>query len=315
MKGAYVVHLTKCSETSMVASVKIARWLSEYLGVPLLDTADKVKEVLKSKPRAALLVNSPTGFAPSDMRWATAELVNVAKEYIFVNNDYKMLPPSQVQRIAEKRGVNLPLRPSVWSTVPSFGWKQPQDHYVNWNQLTYHPLKRPADRVYMGLFYWGALRGGREDYFMKYLDTDEYPVTISTPKVSWKKWRGYIKNEDVKLTPPCQDLIKSASGYQATIYIEDKKSHSVYCSPANRFYEALSARTLMLVDQNAANTLKTAGFKDVDAFTVDDPKTVRAALGMRSKLLPKQQRTWMRGFQTELKKQVAAAVKSLKKVI
>jgi hypothetical protein len=313
VKNVFVAHLTKCSEASMVASVKIAKWLSAYMGAPLLDTTDKVEAALKQKPRAMLLVNSPTGFAPSEMRWAVAEMANKAEQYIFVNNDYKMLPPSQVQRVAErlKRPV---LRPSVWSTVPTFGWKQPQDHYVNWNQLTYNPLKKPADHVRAGLFYWGALRQGREEYFAKYLNTTAYPVAISTPKVSWKKWFKYVPEESATFLGSCQNLIQTASEYQATIYIEDKKSHSVYCSPANRFYEAISAKTLLLVDRNAANTLVTAGVRNVEPFVVGSDKDVRAALKHRTLLLAKQKK-WHADYRAALEKQTYAAITSLKKAL
>ena len=69
--------------------------------------------------------------------------------------------------------------------------------------------------------------------------------------------------------------LKELQEYGCTIYLEDETSNDVYTSPANRFYEALSADLFMFVDDIAAHTLKRAGYEVPPEWVIKTPADIK----------------------------------------
>jgi hypothetical protein len=101
---------------------------------------------------------------------------------------------------------------------------------------------------------------------------------------------------------------------QVGLYIEDAHSHKVYTSPANRFYEMLSAGVPMLFDRSTLGTFQQAGY-DTAQFLPYAPKLddsnrvelVQRTLANAAEVADTQQRLWARDYRDELETQLQAA--------
>ena len=84
MKTA-IFSFVKVSETSMVASVRITRWLSERLKVPVVDTGEKVKAKAKEGLDLLIIVNGAFAFCKhlTELR----ELVLASKRILWLQKD------------------------------------------------------------------------------------------------------------------------------------------------------------------------------------------------------------------------------------
>jgi len=300
----------------MVASVRIANYVAQQLGAPLVHTEEDVARCTDEQLQALdlfVLVNSPTGFAPEAVRRFSAEGLWLARNAVFVNNDYKMRPPSQSKSHQQRRWGKHRAEAgdyygySLWSTVPGQlrPARYPLDSYVNWNQLTYEPRDgmTHVDRE-PGVLYWGALRKGREGRLRQLLH-GQFPVTVSTAPQSVQKFKEFLPNANYvgQLNP----LIAALTRYRATIYTHDDWSDTAYCSLANRFYEALSAGMAILVDARCTGTFKRAGLSMEPEWIVRSHDDVARALANAERIAVDQVR-WREHYQTLLKEQLHAAV-------
>tara|TARA_R110002110_G_scaffold13198_3_gene63316 strand:+ start:337 stop:1353 length:1017 start_codon:yes stop_codon:yes gene_type:complete len=286
-----VVHLTKCADKTTIASAKIAKFISDEYELPLVDGPGQFKK----QYRNIIYVNSMGAFAHPDLRRELAEQARHCDRLIYVQNDYNVHPISQVQKVVrDERGWShdFPFTKGeifLWGTVPEFVFK-PGDLYLNWNQLTYTPSPRrePHSGPYSGsVFYWGACRPGRKDAFARLLfgcyGHANFPVVIScATKVRNKfaeipeSYTGlqHERPTEVSFVRPFKS-IEELQQYGCTIYMEDEASNDLYTSPANRFYEALSADLFMFVDDIAAHTLKRAGYEVPPEWIISTPADIK----------------------------------------
>jgi len=180
------------------------------------------------------------------------------------------------------------------------------DSYVNWNMLTYGVGEEAGStaRVDDGIFYYGAYRKGREGYFRKYFRDPSLPVYISTSKKNAEKFSLFGSN--IRAVPPLAPLITGAAQYAMALYIEDTYTHRVYNSPANRFYEMLSAGTAMVFDKSCLNTFRKAGY-DITPYIVNSPAEVKEKLVSWREIAARQAADWRRDYRKELRMQVEEA--------
>lgn len=311
-----VCHLTRCTPDSMVASAKIARFIAEMLDAPLVHTEDQLvdTEDLLTGLRLFILVNSPTGFAPEAMRRFSAEGLFYARHAVFANNDYKIKPPSQSKTWMRKRwsvhkGESSNYYGySLWTTVPpAMRNRFPLDSYVNWNQLTYVP--QPGRESHQGrepgLFYWGALRLGREYRLARCLATDLFPVTISTAPQSVVKFQQHVPQANY--LPQLKPLHAGLMRYRATLYTQDEYSDRYYCSPANRWYEALSAGLAILIEQHSVNTFQQAGLTGWEPFVVSNAADIARLLPRAEEIAAQQRQLWHADYRATLVQQLREA--------
>jgi len=79
--------------------------------------------------------------------------------------------------------------------------------------------------------------------------------------------------------------------FGVTLYIEDDLSHRRFHSPANRFYEALSAGMAILVDNESAGTLRKAGYEIPTECIVSCGEDAMEKLKSQD-VIRKQQKKW-----------------------
>lgn len=292
MKTA-VLNFMKCSPNSIVASNRIATYISMLLGCELIDNKDAIFE---TKYDRLFVVNGPLAFC--DFREQVQELCVNAKELIWVGNDYAIKMPKYIKDREHW----------VFSAYENkYGFKN--HALVNWNQLTFYKNMKISNGGIAGLTYYGAYRDDREVYFQRYLASKKYPVNVSTSaraKPSFEKINPQIQFWNGK------DLVPALSKFDTTIYIEDVTSHKVYCSPANRFYESLSAGIGVLFDVNTEHTFDQAGI-DVKKWIVRDDMDVKGFLKKDPKDLRKAQSVLREvDYQKKLKDEFTAALTLLR---
>lgn len=280
-----IVSLLKVDSKSTLASLRIARFLSETLKLPIKDSGNGVID----KHRFLFIVNGPPAFC--NWREEIAAMVKKCEAVVWVNNDYTIAPPSQVGKVMRERGwVNDKghiKSPIVWSTISDKVTRR-FDEYINWNQLTYDPKPIMRDKD-ARVFYYGAYRVGREDLFKTYFGKNgKYPVDISCSLPAGKRFA--LLNSKASIHPPFKSLYDEFGRVGCSIYIEDKYSNIHYCSPANRFYECLGAGIPVLMDASSLWTFQQAGMKDMENWLVCDSKDVLEFMSASPYAIAKEQR-------------------------
>ncbi len=309
----------KLADDSMLVSVKMTRYIAKVLNLPTY-TDTTVEEV----DGTLIYVNGPTPWHTKVTSSLVAAMVK-CRNLVYVENDYAISRP-RLRSTSDneffsvyRRRAEAKRPPAVfWTTVKS-SRNQRNLHqccYVNWNALTMrYDVARPVDRKANDLLYYGSWRGAREDAFRRYLVGAKTPVTIAARPKAAVQFAGLYGDEvpsNVKIIDAVPEL-----GFHAALarhglglYIEDTRSHREFHSPANRFYEMLSAGLPMVFQLEAAEMLGQAGF-DVTPYVVEDADAVAVAMKTRLKIAARQRRDWYDGhrFDLELKKQVKAAWK------
>lgn len=310
--NAKIFSFVKVADDSMIASVRIARFLAETLQLPLCwdeSVADVKLDVL-------MIVNGAFAFSGSALLEALGRAIVDASRVVWVQNDYTVVPPK------DESGAESPFRkafrtrreqgkPPVdyWSTCEEFsrpGQRSSTGHYlgsasryVNWNCLTvedrpvcpWEKRERP-----MNLVYYGSYRKGREIYFDRYFKSCPVGLTISSP--SNKFMERYELTRDRRHVEHLKkfassDLYDELSHYGLGLYIEDKASHKSYHSPANRIYEMLSAGLPIVFQQEASRMLARAGFDTTDyEIWEGGPQSLPSLMERREEILLQQRELW-----------------------
>ena len=92
-----IMHLTKCSEGSTIASSRIALFLKDHLGLPLVDDEESFNAVDLDNLDTVLMVNSMSAF--SKILPQAQELAKYCRRLVWIQNDYTVYPPTQVRKI------------------------------------------------------------------------------------------------------------------------------------------------------------------------------------------------------------------------
>lgn len=286
-----VVNLMKITGNSIIASNRIATYLSNRTGYPLVD-----QKKYCAHYDTLFIVNGPMLYC--NFRAELQKMVKSAMRVVWVMNDYAIPAPRWVKD-------KLPIYWSSCDPLPS----HERHVYTNWNQLTYYDDRAMKLPTYAGLCYYGAYRPDRKTYFKKYLGAESYQVYISTSKSGKPKFRALSPKAQF-FTPT--DLISSIADFEAHLYIEDRKSHDLYTSPANRFYECLSAHSPMLFDMSVAKTFERAGI-DIRSWIIGGPEEIPSRL-VSSGRLQKSQMKALRAvnYRRRLSDEVGAALAAIR---
>lgn len=261
------------SGSQIVAGARIARWLhallerSELYDAVLLVDGKTIKDItLGNIPFTLFMVNVPKVMVSDVPR--TEEWVRKATEVVWIQNDFSIWAPNpdmqceSIVYVAFMDRLRKGRPAHVWSTCRDRCERWAGHYtYCNWNALAFTPLSNPppSSARFSKLLYWGAPREGREAMFAKYLSGAE--VVISTTDRGREKFSAMIKEPfegALKFMGPIF-IPNDVAQYRSTIYIEDKQSSKAFHSLANRFYEALSARTALFVAEEAVGTFAKAG--------------------------------------------------------
>lgn len=276
--------------TSMVASTKVAWFVSEQLEIPLVwnETVGEYRDL-----DVLLLVNG--AYAYCKHLEPLSHAILGAKHLIWIQQDYSIVPPINNgeatspfrkafvdRRLAGKSHLNY------WTTCERESRLTPLSSYVNWNCLS---MQRDIPKIKKNnqLVYYGSFRAGRLKHFDKFFKDPLLDVVISSPSNKFAK--TYIHRRIKHCGPPA-DLINWLAHFGLGLYLEDRKSHSEFHSPPNRFYEMLSAGLPMVFQQEAGFTLRKAGYKDVDQYTINTALNVVRKMDSREVIRQQQLDAW-----------------------
>lgn len=286
------------SQNSTIASVRIAHFLSKTLRVPLIADAT----IKDTRWDVLILVNGAFSFCPC--RDDVAVAVRRAKRIIWVQNDYMIyapIPDGSAESVFRKAFVLRRQRglPDMdhWTTVKEKAKTTKQSRYINWNMLT--ALKQPMEPAHDApndLFYYGAFRERRERTFDAYFRPKKIPLTISSAS---KKFAERYPHAEILTSIPREEFYLELNRHGLGLYIEDSRSHHEFHSPANRFYEMLSAGLPMVFEPESHTMLRRAGF-DIADFVVERQRDARAALRHRRDIARTQRRAWWSDFRAQL---------------
>lgn len=277
---------------STIASVRIGRWLSDLLGIPLYDdnTIENEQDL-----QNLFIVNGSTlycHYLPD-----IARAVTRAKNVIWVQNDYTLPPPKDVsdaQSPFRRAFADRGLVPHYWSTCDENSNKTDKSAWVNWNVLGFKENLFPAGLHSDRAIYYGAYRENRSTAFE--VMQRAFPVSLDISSTS-KKFP-----ESIRIQPFRTDLHDSLSGYGLGIYAQDAKSAFKRHCPASRFYEMLSVGLPMVFMPDCAATLRVYGY-EVSPYVVQTPEDGAQMMSRRNYIAAEQAR-WVDDFELNLKEQV-----------
>jgi hypothetical protein len=290
------------SPNSMIASARIARFVAKTLNVPLLWDAS----VRDTRWDVLILVNGAFSFC--NVRDDLAVAVRRAKRIVWIQNDYAIYPPvpdgvaeSTFRRafvIREERGRP---RMDLWTTIEENAQKTKSSRYVNWNMLTALKIPLRITRNHSDdLFYYGSWRQYRDKSFDRFFSTRRIPVSISSAS---KKFAERYPHARAAGMIERGAFFHELNAHGFGLYIEDVRSHRQFHSPANRFYEMLSAGLPMLFEPESRAMLQKAGFDPKD-FIVRNARDVRDRMTERHDIAHDQCTRWWRPFREELTNRV-----------
>lgn len=279
-------------QTSMIASARIARYVSDEIGVPVV-----VDDTVADEPLDLLIiVNGAYAFCAH--LEALGKAIQEADKVAWIQNDYTIIPPkndgdakSPFRRAFVYRREQGGSPTMYWSTCEQWS-KLPGSTYVNWNCLTFDVdaadegnIKRRRKTAGDDLFYYGSYRhasgrSSRKIYFDRYFKDPRVKTTISSPD---KKFKEYEALDMVRVVGKIEnDFYDEIGSHGAGLYIEDRKSHDEFHSPANRFYEMLCAGLPMIFQPECGGVLRRAGY-DPSPWTAGTKLEVQRAMEKRDK--------------------------------
>jgi len=288
-----VINPTKCTATAITASNKIAAWISSLLRIPLVDDKQLAMRALQSKQETVFLVNGMFGFC--DFRKEIELLCANAKEVIWIGNDYMCKLPTHLKAHSSLRRI------AQYDNFDGIS----NHRLVDFNKLLFFD---GAKRNYRnpGMFYYGAFRPNRIENFKTWFAQNEVPVHISTSQKNSSDFAAI--NRNAKIYKANGDIKKFIHFFQSSIYMEDRVPAKIQYTPANRFYEVIGSKVLLLYDIQAKGTLSRAGYWD-DIFCVSSPAEYAQKLKQSESLREKQIEMFRgRDFKAELNREFLAAL-------
>lgn len=253
-----VMNFTKVRANGLLASDRIATYIARQTGADLLDREERVRRLDYDM---VFIVNG----VPKFCSWMQVyqAICERCRRFAFIGNDYKLTLPGNLRFIKDRE---FHLLAAYENTHGLANYR-----YVNWNALTFQQNRPLIPKLYRGLSYYGAYRDGRKIYFQRYLGGYKGSVFISTSPRNRVKFAAINKSAHFF---SMRDVIGEYGAFTDTVYIEDVFTHKHYCSPANRFYECLSAGVMIHFDVNTAGTFLKAGI-DVSPWIVSSAEDIK----------------------------------------
>jgi hypothetical protein len=306
--NAAIWSFTKPTENSVVASNRIATFLQDTLQLPLYHDG----HILDEK-RLDVLIMVNGAFAFCAFRDEVAKVIRRTPRIIWVQNDYTIYTPTDsgtaetpFRKAFRTRVQDKGFAPvDRWTTVADLATVTPGSRYVNWNMLT--ALPKPLNRGVLGvppleaLFYYGAYRNGREEAFDRFFTKPVAATVVSSPS---KKFAARYPKIQVVSPIGGEQFYPTLNAHALGLYLEDERSHRQFHSPANRFYEMLSAGLPMVFQAESVAMLRDYANINVSDYVVRGPKGVAAVLPDHERIGTEQRERWWQPFRKRLTKQV-----------
>lgn len=280
--------------TSTVASVRIAKWLSNTLNIPLYDDAKILREDTLDN---LFIVNGSTAFCKY-----LAELsiyIPTTRNVVWVQNDYTLPPPkshSMALSPFRRAFADRHLVPHYWTTCRENSTLTDNSAWVNWNVLGYDTTAPKSTHAGTDYFYYGAYRQRRAKEFA-YIATAAGSVTVSSTSKDFDNYYGFNRVEPIRAF-----LHRELGTHGVGIYCQDDPSAGAEHCPATRFYEMLSAGLPMVFTPGCVDTLARYGY-EVGAYVLTPERRLHF-LENRDTIATQQWMDWSSDFLTPLTQQV-----------
>lgn len=313
-----VFSFVRVSDNSMVASVRIARYVAAYLQSPIVDQTNIGEWTAPgTKLDALVIINGAYGFCKCLPELAM--LVGKARRIIWVQNDYSIVPPKTDSAgvspfraaFRERHQAGLPDM-DFWSTCSEWALRKGSS-YVNWNMLTFDTSYDPRvvasrrKKATDTLLYYGSYRDGsgkssRVPLFDRYFKSPVANTVISSPVDRFAL--RYPECEHVGAIR--ENFYEDLGTHGLGLYIEDRKSSENFHSPANRFYEMLSAGLPMVFQPECGGMLRQAGF-DPSPYVVEKARDIQRMMKNREDIGREQREKWISDYHGRLMSQMMIA--------
>jgi hypothetical protein len=277
------------SPGTIIPSTRIARYVQEKLKLPVYWNDPAIKD---EKPDVLMIVNGAYAFCKCLEELAST--IAAAKRIVWIQNDYTIVPPiangkaeSPFRRAFVDRHRAGRSHLEFWTTCEVFARKTPLSTYVNWNALTWEPrpeaeIKKERAVAKPDLFYYGSYRhasgsASRVKYFDRFLSTRKIPVTISSPSHGDNPNPKFVDRfpHATHTGKFKTGLLDELARHGAGLYIEDIMSHREFHSPANRFYEMVSAGLPVIFQIESVRMLEKAGIHVGEWAALTEEKMVQ----------------------------------------
>lgn len=140
-------------------------------------------------------------------------------------------------------------------------------HYLmtNLNSLISMERNKEIYKKY-DVCYYGTYRKYRDKYFEKYLHGD---LIASITKKNLKKFRFlncscYVTDKFAWIEGK-----ETLNLFRSSLYIEDTKTHKLFCYMANRFFESLYCNCAVFFDESCNETIKKDVYQIDEYFIID----------------------------------------------
>lgn len=303
-----IFSFVKVAPGSIVASTRIASFVAETLGADVVSD-----ESIADTHDVLVIIGGAYAFAGNDVLTALGTAIVNSRRVIWVQNDYTVIPPK------DESGAESPFRKAFrtrhaaamspvdyWTTVETMSRPGiarsghrigPGSAYVNWNVLTtdvqsFTPIKERSNTDW--LVYYGSFRKDRERYFDRYFAAPHVDSLFSCPtSKARERYTNVLVHHETRLG----ELGPYLTNFGLGLYLEDRKSHDEYHSPANRFYEMLSSGLPMVFQPEARRTFDKAGY-DISDFIAWNAEELRVLMDRRESIGAAQS-SWLPGVIAE----------------
>lgn len=299
---AKIFSFVRMSDNSMVASVRIARFVSDTLGIPVVDD-----ETIGDEPLDLLVVVNGA-FAFCKCLPALGQAILGARRLVWIQNDYTIIIPkaesgaeSPFRRAFRDRRSSGKPDADFWTTCEDNMTATKMSRYVNWNCLTFDDQREAAIKKRRAgaapdLFYYGSFRVGRRKNFDRYFLAPRVPVTISSPSKKFSEiYRSGVVKHESKVD---DDFYETIGQHGMGLYLEDRASHSSFHSPSNRLYEMFSAGLPILFQPECGSMLRRAGY-DPSPWQASSPLEVLRVFERREEIGAAQREAWLTQMRRE----------------
>jgi len=306
---AAIFSFTFHGENSMVASTRIANFISRKMDLPVHDHRSIDAVVDGPVLDLLIIINGAYGFCKCLPQLAV--LISRARRIVWVQNDYSIIPPKIDSKgvspfraaFRERHEAGLP-HMDFWTTCEDWARFTPDSLYVNWNSLTFDESyderviaerRGMAERNINSLLYYGSFRDGsgkssRVKYFDRYFADPKVPMVISSPA---KHFAERYKSEKIEFWDSMKENFYGLlGGFGLGLYLEDRMSHERFHSPANRFYEMLSAGLPMVFQPEAESMMARAGY-NITPWMIYTAKGAAQAMEKREEIGREQRQRWV----------------------
>lgn len=281
-------------QSSTIASVRIAKWLSVTLNIPLYDDAKLLQE---GQLDNLLIVNGSTAFCKYLPELSL--YIPTTRNVIWVQNDYT-LPPPKAESMAlspfRRAFADRHLVPHYWTTCRENSTLTDHSAWVNWNVLGYDTTAPKSTHRGSDYFYYGAYRERRKKEFQYMLDAAG-SITVSSTSKHFDDYYGFNRVEAIR-----NFLHKTIGSHGVGIYAQDDRSIVADHCPATRFYEMLSAGLPMVFTPGCVDTLGRYGY-DVSPYILTKERR-NEILATAEQIAVDQRLSWSDGYVGKLTTQV-----------